>query len=143
MEGPPPRSSPRVTDLGEWREARSAAEALGKWGAGHPWFLLSRPGLGREGRPVVRIFLRWTPEEPLATNFPVRFNGVPVVLRRPWPSGEDIYLCDLAAPTAASKEVVATSPGEVSTKEAPNGSVIEARVLLFCAPSVKPAQGDA
>ena len=110
MRGPRPRSSRQITDLAEWRCARRSAQALAKSCAGSGWFVGARAVLGRRGHPVVRVLLRWTPEN-LTTIFPVRWDGVPVVLRQP--SGRDLDMRDVAARRKAHvTSVKAASSGE-------------------------------
>jgi hypothetical protein len=100
MEGPPSRSSPRVTDLAEWREARRAALGLERWCVGTTWLVRARAGLVREGQSVVRVDVRWKPYEPLTTVLSVHFNGVPVVVRGP--SG-DLDMRDVVRPKRGAK----------------------------------------
>jgi hypothetical protein len=99
FEGPPPRSSPRVVCLAEWLRAQCSAQALAKHRAGTAWFVAARAALNRRGRPVVLVLLRWTPSN-LPTVFPVRWDGIPVVLRQP--SGRRLDMREVVSNEAPS-----------------------------------------
>lgn len=123
LAGPPSRSSRWVTDLAEWRQARHVATALRKSCAGRAWFLSAVAALDRRGRPVVRVYLRWTPDN-LPNVLPVRWDGVPVFLRQP--SGRDLDMRDVVKPKGDRRDSeAARGPGDEASHGVPGALVLQ------------------
>lgn len=122
LVGSPSHSSCTVMDLAEWRQACRVAEAARKSYAGRRWFITARPALGRRGRPVVLVILRWKPDN-LPAIFPVRWDYVPVVLRPP--TGSDDYVSDLVKATSAGTQPEGDGPSVANTSAAISAVVIQ------------------
>lgn len=122
LVGTPSRSSCTVTALTEWRQACRVAEAARKSYAGRQWFITARPALGRRGRPVVLVILRWTPEV-LSSIFPVRWDYIPVVLRLP--AGPDIDMREVVRPAGAGPQPEGDGPSVADTSAAISAVVIQ------------------
>jgi len=141
MEDRPSRSTPVCVDLGEWRLAQRGATVLEKSYKGRLWFRSIGVGLDSQGRPVVLVVVRWTPQDPLLS-LPARIDGVPLVLRRPF--GPDLDLRDVVKAKRAARraELAAEAQAKApASKESPPAGLSEGRLLPFRKPSTAP-RGD-